>query len=258
MMSGAITEFLTPTQASPFEVLAHSLLERPRGSSVSEAMDLSSLKERTSLGIRAALIVAHPDDETLWSGGMILMHPEWQWFIVSICRGTDPDRAPRFHRAVSTLGARGQMSDLDDGAEQMPLSQALIQREIVSLTRGRPFDLIITHGPRGEYTRHRRHEETSTAVATLWETRRLPAEWFLMFAYQDGDGSHLPRAVSDAHIRYVLTEEQWQAKYRIITEVYGFRPDSFEARTTPAEEAFWCFRTPQALENWLNTRRQDR
>ena len=25
------------------------------------------------------MIVAHPDDETLWAGGTILKHPEWHW-----------------------------------------------------------------------------------------------------------------------------------------------------------------------------------
>jgi LmbE family N-acetylglucosaminyl deacetylase len=43
-----------------------------------------------------AVIVAHPDDETLWAGGTILSHPSWQWFIVCLCRGSDKDRAPKF------------------------------------------------------------------------------------------------------------------------------------------------------------------
>jgi len=29
------------------------------------------------------VIVAHPDDETLWTGGMILMHPEWECKVFS-------------------------------------------------------------------------------------------------------------------------------------------------------------------------------
>src|ERR1039457_2443340 len=28
---------------------------------------------------RAAVVVAHPDDETLWCGGYILAHPEFLW-----------------------------------------------------------------------------------------------------------------------------------------------------------------------------------
>jgi hypothetical protein len=38
-----------------------------------------------------------------------------------------------------------------------------------------------------------------------------------------------------------LPEDIWQKKYGIVTDIYGFAPDSFEARTTPREEAFWNF-----------------
>ena len=44
----------------------------------------------------AAVIVAHPDDETLWTGGAILMHPEINWTVITLCRLSDPDRSPKF------------------------------------------------------------------------------------------------------------------------------------------------------------------
>ena len=50
------------------------------------------MDERSSK--KVALIVAHPDDETLWAGGTILSHPAWDCFIVCLCRGSDPERAP--------------------------------------------------------------------------------------------------------------------------------------------------------------------
>ena len=68
-----------------------------------------------------AVIVAHPDDETLWAGGTILSHPEWKWFIVCLCRGNDEDRSFRFKKALKILKSEGIMGDLDDGPEQKPL-----------------------------------------------------------------------------------------------------------------------------------------
>ena len=41
-------------------------------------------------GRKSAVIVAHPDDETLWCGGIILIHPEADWHIISLCRGLHP------------------------------------------------------------------------------------------------------------------------------------------------------------------------
>ncbi|KPK81130.1 MAG: hypothetical protein AMS27_15700 [Bacteroides sp. SM23_62_1] len=57
--------------------------------------------------ITAAVIVAHPDDETLWAGGTVLAHPLWDWYIITLCRKSDPDRAPKFYRVLEILGAEG-------------------------------------------------------------------------------------------------------------------------------------------------------
>lgn len=190
---------------------------------------------------KCAVIVAHPDDETLWAGGTMLMRPESKWTVVALCRKSDPDRAPKFFKALEQLNARGALGDLDDGPEQTPLPARTVQNTILDLLPSGGFDLIITHGVWGEYTRHLRHEETGKAVLALWNTGRLRARQIWRFAYEDGDGQYLPRPVQDADLRTRLPDEIWQRKYEIITDVYDFGPDTFEARTTPREEAFWCF-----------------
>ncbi len=192
---------------------------------------------------KCAVVVAHPDDETLWAGGTMLMHPESTWTVVTLCRKSDLDRAPKFFRALERLNATGAMGDLDDGPEQSPLAARDMQKTIIDLLPSGPFDIVITHGLWGEYTRHLRHEETGRAVMTLWNSGRLEAGQIWRFAFEDGDGRYLPRAVEDADLSTRLSDEIWRQKYQIITEVYGFGPDSFEAKTTPREEAFWRFCT---------------
>jgi len=185
-----------------------------------------------------AVIVAHPDDETLWSGGTILMNPQARWKVITLCRKSDPERSLRFFRALSALNATGQMGDLDDGPQQRPLESRLVRKTILELLPRDEFDLIITHGSRGEYTRHLRHEEVSKAVFSLYQTGRLTAKQIWKFAYEDGGGKYLPRPVQDADLKIKLPQDIWQKKYYIITEVYGFTAESFEAKATPRIEAF--------------------
>jgi LmbE family N-acetylglucosaminyl deacetylase len=187
-----------------------------------------------------AIIVAHPDDETLWAGGLILMHPEARWTVMTLCRKSDPDRAPKFFKALEKLGADGFMADLDDGPEQKPLNDSEIQNTIVELLPSKKYDLIVTHSTAGEYTRHLRHEETAKAVLALWNSERLYADQLWAFAYEDNNREYLPRAIEQADISIDLAEDVWWQKYDIITGIYGFGKDSFEAETTPKKEAFWC------------------
>ena len=197
------------------------------------------------------MIVAHPDDETLWAGGTILSHPAWRCFIASLCRLSDSDRAPRFARTLLDLGATGTMGDLDDGPEQTPLRGSAVQSAILELLPARHFDLVITHNPNGEYTRHLRHEETSAAVISLWNAHILAMDELWTFAYEDGGKRYLPRPIEAASLYFPLPEPAWQRKYAIITDTYAFPPDGFEARTTPHAEAFWRFTTPAAASRWL-------
>ncbi len=199
----------------------------------------------------AAVIVAHPDDETLWAGGTILTQSSWNWYVISLCRASDADRAPRFAHALSNLRAHGEMGDLDDGPEQRPLEERRVQRAILDLLPDRQYDLVLSHSPSGEYTRHRRHEEVGRAVIALWRAGRIAADELWLFAYEDGGKQYFPRPRRDASIHNVLPDPIWQRKYEIVTLTYGFPPDGFEAQTTPRAEAFWRFTDPADAWAWL-------
>jgi len=133
------------------------------------------------------------------------------------------------------------MGDMDDGPDQKSLSIGEVQDTIMNLLPSDRYDLVITHSVWGEYTKHLRHEETAKAVLALCETSTLHAEQLWTFAYEDGNKKYLPRPVQDADIYIKLPDEIWQKKYELITDIYGFNSDSFEAKTTPREETFWLF-----------------
>lgn len=208
---------------------------------------MNGIKSKT-----VALIVAHPDDETLWAGGTILSHPLWNWFIVCLCRGSDKERASKFFNALKILRSEGIMGDLDDGPEQNALDEKEIEQVILGLLPPKHFDLIITHNPAGEYTKHARHEETGKAVIKLWHTGKISASELWIFAYEDGNKQYYPRPVENAAIYRKLTSRIWLKKYSIITETYGFEKNSWEAKTTPAKEAFRQFTKSFDAKKWLN------
>ncbi|MBC9932214.1 PIG-L deacetylase family protein [Chitinophaga qingshengii] len=204
---------------------------------------------------KVAVIVAHPDDETLWAGGTLLSHPEWDCFVACICRAGDTDRAPRFAAVLQALGARGKMADLDDGPEQLPLPIPVVAEQILQLLPHTQFDLILTHNIAGEYTRHRRHEEVSEAVFQLWEEGRLSTAALWYFAYGDDDRRHYPLADPSADIYQPLPANIFQQKKALITDIYGFSHDSWEAKITPSAEAFRTFSTVAGATQWLNRNR---
>lgn len=200
----------------------------------------------------AVVIVAHPDDETLWCGGIILSNPAVNWFIVSLCRGNDKERAPKFYQCLKILQAFGTMGDLDDSPEQPPLDNEKVKDAVLSLLPNLYYDLIITHDPSGEYTRHLRHEEIGKAVIELWYQNKISSNELWTFAYEDGNRAYKPKAEKKA-FQYPLSDRIWKQKYKLITGTYGFTPGGFEAATTPKTEAFWKFKDPYMACKWLET-----
>ena len=149
------------------------------------------------------------------------------------------------------LNANGAMGDMDDGPGQVPLEDQEVMKIILELLPSQSFDLVITHDPSGEYTRHRRHEETGRAVISLWNKNEIKTTELWTFAYEDGGKMYFPKVIESASFLEPLPEKTWKMKFKFITEIYGFEPGGFEAETTPKTEAFWRFKKPGDALKWL-------
>jgi len=138
-------------------------------------------RPRLTDGRRAAVLVAHPDDETIWMGGCLLSYPLIKWEIISLCRGGDPDRAPKFQRVCERYGALGRMADFDDeGRVDLAASVPALEKIIAGFLSGHAYDYIFTHGAGGEYG-HERHRGVHQAVVNLLASGRLRAREVFFF-----------------------------------------------------------------------------
>lgn len=199
-----------------------------------------------------AVIVAHPNDETLWAGGTLLDNPSWDTFICCLCRGKDSDQTSKFFRALKRLNAKGAIGDLDDSPEQPPLLESSICETILSQLPDQPFDAIFTHSPEGEYTGHLPHQEIGQAVINLWHNRSITTKELRVFAYQDGNRQYRPRAITADTLQTQLGRQIWSEKLAIITDIYGFERSSWEAQATPELEAIHRFGTPQEAADYFS------
>lgn len=107
------------------------------------------------------MIVAHPDDETLWGAGIVLQYPKDWTIICCTIPYHDPIRAEKFHEACAVLGASNSV------VRQHGERDGLI--EIPDLSY---FDLIVTHNSAGEYG-HVQHKELHNAIKPRWPDKTI-------------------------------------------------------------------------------------
>lgn len=115
---------------------------------------------------KALLLVAHPDDEALFAGGLLLHYPEWEWHLVCMT-GTEERRA-QFNAAVEMYRREGtniasvrnhEFEDRLRMADRRLWLAALAKEDCTS------WDIVFTHGARGEYGHH--HHIWLNAIASL-------------------------------------------------------------------------------------------
>lgn len=162
--------------------------------------------------IRALVVFAHPDDETLFFGGTIASRPEVCWELVCVTDGGPRarERAAELQRAATALGASKlyQLEFADDPNQR--LNATRLEEALKSLGE---FDEVYTHGALGDYG-HPHHQDVCLAVhrafeghEALWSvaTGVLPERVTSLSAQAYATKSHIMRDVyEEEHRRFML------------------------------------------------------
>lgn len=191
------------------------------------------------------VIVAHPDDETIWMGGTLLQIKDKQdsnVTLICLCRKTDKDRYPKFQKACEVLGVKGYIFDLDDGEDSGIYKNISIQdiiNKISPITNNKLYTTLYTHNENGEYG-HPRHIETHYAVLEMLSRGLILAEEIYFFSYKKMKNKYQGYAIynSSADKLIRLKKSYLKMKKRIIQEIYGYKKGGFEEKSCKEIEAF--------------------
>lgn len=155
--------------------------------------------------MRAATILAHPDDEALWCGGLISAtshRVQWDCICCTIPY-QDPIRAFKFFKVCSILGARAILLPWTETTARDPLPKASLAAVEEFIRSEGQYDAFITHGESGEYG-HKHHRQLGEFVAN-----NVPPEKLMRIAYGNPVRDQKPTW-------YKMSAQYWEVKRRAI------------------------------------------
>lgn len=135
-------------------------------------------------GCDKLMIVAHPDDETLWGGAHLM---DKNWFVVCLTNHFTTVRMNEFKTMLKTAGIKGIILDYPDLIKSFDGPWVKndwssvrngVKNDVKKLITSKNWTTIATHSPTGE-TGHIHHKTTNNIVTTVCrETNTFDKLWY--------------------------------------------------------------------------------
>ena len=118
------------------------------------------------------MIVAHPDDETIWGGAHLM---KGNYTVLCITNGNNKKRKAEFNQVMKKAGSKGMILSFPDKTngkrDNWKSCKKEIKNKIKKVIDSKDWDEIITHNPNGEYG-HIHHKMVSKFVTNLLKSEK--------------------------------------------------------------------------------------
>lgn len=188
------------------------------GDTEKKIQDLKSVPEDALKDYDSLMVVAHPDDETIWGGSHL---ENGKYVVVCITNGTNSTRRKEFANVMKQTGSIGLMLTYPDKTngerDNWDSCKEQIQKDIDTIVSKKNWATIATHNPDGEYG-HIHHQMTSAITTQAVEQQKLTDHLYYFGIYVKA--KNMEKENYQTYLENPLTSDDLESKL-CLTKLYA-------------------------------------